>query len=109
MPISVPSPTMPPPTPIFSGSNAVTAPRTSSSAPSISPTGASVPARTRPEAPRSCSRSTSSSTSRSSTMKRLLLTSAVVSIVAMPSPISAPPLAVLSSNAATAMRALGPS
>ena len=63
-----PMPPMPPPTPDAAPSNSVTAPVIRSSAPSISPMGASVPFLIRPAAPRSCSRRTSPTCCRSRTM-----------------------------------------
>ena len=75
-PIKPPLPTR---VPELSSSNSVTAATTTISAPSISPYAAPDAALTRPDTARSCSDSTASSACRSKTIKRFVLTNAVVS------------------------------
>ena len=108
----LPNPPIPPPAPDAAPSNSVTAPTTRSSAPSISPIGAAVSLRIRPDAPRSCSLSTSPRVCLSRTMNLFVLKRAVTSWSAMPSPISLVHhfqlLCVLSLKRATAILALGP-
>ena len=90
------------------GSNSVIAPTTSSSAPSISPTGASVPFLMRPEAARSCSREHLAEVAALEDdeavgveeRRREHVAHALADLVA--------PFALLSVNFETAMRALGP-